>query len=528
MKDIVIIFKRKKLKEEYKLEPYTFLFGEVSNDLKIFKTMPEIVKKSEKIKGVLSEYNFVNNLDSLDDEFVFGFPLSIEVLKDTLKRCSETSEDMDLALGIDIYFKNSDALNYLASNYFDIIDKYLYYQRIKDNSFYTYTVNKHIKEIEIIDFACSSYKAIGEAICGEAKDVGEYIIQLLCENDTPEEKNNNVKLNTSYNDNSISTDKKKGIDVNNIYNIVTTSLKGQNEQVKQIISAIDINQRITNPRLKQNILICGYTGVGKTELFRLLSNNLHIPMVVEDATQYTIAGYVGKSIDDMLTHLLSNANNDIHLAERGILVVDEIDKKAGNSSNDKVATVGVLESLLKLMEGGKYTFTYGKKNITINTTNMTFVAMGAFSGLKDLVKTTPTIGFSNTYDNKVTNAYSTDNFNKYGLLPEFIGRCNNKIIMNPMNIDILIDILKNSINSPILLIKELFALYNVEMINDEEVYNAIATKALELNTGARSLFEIVFKMTSKARFQVQCENNKYKKLVLSKDTISDNNNYILK
>ncbi len=526
MKDIAIIFKRKKLKEEYKLEPYTFLFGEVSNDLKTFKTMPEIVKKTEKNKVVLSKYNFANNLDSLDDEFVFGFPLSIEFLKDTLKRCSETSEDMDLALGIDIYFNNSDALNYLASNYFNIIDKYLYYQRIKENSFYTYTINRHIKEMEIVDFACSSYKAIGEAICGEAKDVGEYIIQLLCENNNPNE-NDLVKIDNSYN-NSINKDKKTDINVNDIYNIVTTSLKGQNEQVKQIISAIDINQRITNPRLKQNILICGDTGVGKTELFRLLSNNLHIPMVVEDATQYTIAGYVGKSIDDMLIHLLSSANEDIYLAERGILVVDEIDKKAGNNSNDKVATVGVLESLLKLMEGGKYTFTYGKKNITINTTNMTFVAMRAFSGLKDLVKTTPLIGFNNTYDNKVTNAYSTDNFNKFGLLPEFIGRCNNKIIMNPMNMDILIDILKNSVNSPILLVKELFALYNVEMINDEDVYNAIAKKALELNTGARSLFEIVFKMTSKARFQVQCEKNKYKKLVLSKDTISDNNNYILK
>lgn len=536
VKDVVIIFKRKKFKDEYKLEPCTFLLGDVSNDMKIFVPKKEFVENISYMKEIQYKYSFANDIDSLNDRYVFGFPLSINTFNDVLKNCIEADDELDLGLGIGFYAGNKQAIISLSNNYFESIDKYLYYQKIINNNIRTYTVNKQVKEMEAVDLGVSSYRAVGEAICGEAREVGEYIIQMLCENDIYSDDDNLLYQEVVSLDSKKDVSKKVStninssvdIDVSSLYSRVTNSLRGQNDQVKDVISAIDINQRINNPRLKQNILICGDTGVGKTELFRLLSKDLNIPMVVEDATQYTMAGYVGKSVDEMLAHLLASASDDIGLAERGILVVDEIDKKASMGANEKVATAGVLESLLKLMEGGSYCFEYKKRDISLNTTNMTFVAMGAFSGLREQVISKEPVGFNKDYVSKRTNPYSTDNFNKYGLLPEFIGRCNNKIIMNPMTIDILTDILNNSSNSPMLLTKELFSLYGVDLVYDDEVILAIAKQAQLLKTGARSLFEIMFNLTKEARFEVQSNRGKYKKLVLSKDMVHDNRNYVLK
>ena len=130
---------------------------------------------------------------------------------------------------------------------------------------------------------------------------------------------------------------------------------------------------------------------------------------------------------------------------------------------------------------------------------------------------------------KEKNPFTTDNFDKFGLLPEFIGRCDRKIIMNPMDKDILLKILTTSKNSPIFLIEELFKDYNVKITYDdkEQLLENIVECALELKTGARALFEIVFKMIENALFKVQCERT-YKKLVLSKETIKDNTIYLLK
>ena len=144
--------------------------------------------------------------------------------------------------------------------------------------------------------------------------------------------------------------------------------------------------------------------------------------------QSRIKGFIADSEGDNnticeLREKLANAN-DLNKAQRGILIVDEIDKKAGGNGNEKVATTGVLEALLKLMEGGIYNFEYQKgRTIPFDTTNMTFVAMGAFSGLKNIANPKPPVGF-NSHEVKEKNPFTTDNFDKFGLLPEFIGRCN--------------------------------------------------------------------------------------------------------
>lgn len=498
MQNIAIIFKRKKLKNEnkYKLTPLWYITGNIINEDKLtyFKTDEEIIEtNSKKVKGMQNEYRFSDDINALNEEYIYAFPMTIKQIERILE--SDSEEDLQLFL----------------EEYIEAINCYNYYQTYdeKNQAIYSYSVPKNIAEKEYLDMSKENITAIEEYL---GIDKTQF-------NETP---NTNEEKQTNK-----PSAAPKHINIKNLYVNITSSLIGQDEQVKAVLSAIDINQTITNPRLKQNILICGDTGTGKTEIFRLIGKNLNIPYVVEDANQYTMEGYVGNSISDMLSHLLVKADGDLNKAQRGILIVDEIDKKASGTTQEKVATTGVLEGLLKLMEGGTYNFEYQKnRTIPFDTTNMTFVAMGAFSGLNEIANP-KTVGF-NKADSKKESPFTTDNFNKFGLLPEFIGRCNRKIIMNPMTQDILYQILTTSSNSPITLIEELFKNYGVNVTYDDlEIINkAIVEYAIELKTGARALFEIVFSMVEKAIFQVQCERS-YKKLILKKETIKDNNDFIL-
>lgn len=494
MKEVAIIFRRKKMKTNYKLIPIGYIPGTINKEKKTFEPNTNFLEAAKNLKGTQSEYPFANDINQINKEYVYGLPVSFpEIIQ---------------LVGDD----DTEYLQMFLEEYLEVLNNYHYYQEINDeNELFNYTVLKQIKEYESIDMEKPYESAIKE-----------YMDMYFDE----KPKTTSVSSNTELKEKD-DTDSNENLNVKKLYNSVVSSVIGQDYQVQEIISAIDINQRITNPRLKQNILVCGPTGCGKTEIFRLISKNLQLPMVVEDATQYTIAGYVGKSIDDMLCHLLINANNDLNLAQKGILVVDEIDKKAGGTSDEKVATTGVLESLLKLMEGGTYNFEFQRgRTIPFETTNLTFVALGAFSGLKQIANPKPQIGFGNI-ENEEKSIYSTDSFNKFGLLPEFIGRMNNKVIMNPLTEDILIQILLKSDNSPLLLCHELFKEYNVSLEYNDDLIEAIAKEAIKLETGARSLFEIIFKMTHKARFEIQCER-KYKKLILTKETIKDNTKYTLK
>lgn len=500
MQNVAIIFKRKKLKLEnqYKLTPVWYIIGDLieEDNITYLKTSDKILTGGDKLKGILPIYNFAGDFNSFEDEYVYGFPISIEKI---LKVMEDDKEEYVQAF---------------LEEYFEALSYYNYYQICDDinKSLYCYSSPKRIVEREYLDMS-KSYDTAIEEYMGISMNVDAQNFSI--------QKSNMVVTEAKEDSNHIN--------IKNLYINITSSLIGQDEQVKAVLSAIDINQTITNPRLKQNILICGDTGTGKTEIFRLVGKHLNIPYVVEDANQYTMEGYVGNSISDMLAHLLVKADNDLNKAQRGILIVDEIDKKAGGNGNEKVATTGVLEALLKLMEGGIYNFEYQKgRTIPFDTTNMTFVAMGAFSGLKNIANPKPPVGF-NSNEVKEKNPFTTDNFDKFGLLPEFIGRCNRKIIMNPMDKDILLKILTTYKNSPIFLIEELFKDYNVKITYDdkEQLLENIVECALELKTGARALFEIVFKMIENALFKVQCERS-YKKLVLSKETIKDNTIYLLK
>lgn len=158
---------------------------------------------------------------------------------------------------------------------------------------------------------------------------------------------------------------------------------GQDKQVRQIITAI---YRAKNFKtIKSNVLIIGNSGTGKTATIEQIAKRLHIPYTIEDATKYTQEGYYGADVNDMIYNLLENAQNDFERAQNGIIIIDEIDKKAGHGEHD-VSGTEVLKSLLKIIEGTRIkiqdlTDPFSEEMQNFDTKNITIIFLGAFSGL---------------------------------------------------------------------------------------------------------------------------------------------------
>ncbi len=178
-------------------------------------------------------------------------------------------------------------------------------------------------------------------------------------------------------------------DISQMYSTIKKTIISQDEQIMQILTALFKNQRVINltlgidmiAKLKENIIVYGSTGTGKTEILKRIANIYEIPIVIEDATSLSETGYVGRNITDMLENLYLAARKDIEKAQKGILVIDEFDKLAEKDkySKDHVSRIGVQRSLLKLLDGS--TFYFGDKKF--DTSKLSVVALGAFTGIVD-------------------------------------------------------------------------------------------------------------------------------------------------
>lgn len=297
-----------------------------------------------------------------------------------------------------------------------------------------------------------------------------------------------------------------------IHNFLNNHIIG-NTDTKEILSASAYNhyKRVfssTDVEIeKSNILLVGPTGTGKTLFAKTLAKILDVPFAVADATTLTEAGYVGEDVESVLERLLSLADFDLEIAQKGIVYIDEIDKKArrseSNTSTRDVSGEGVQQALLRLIEGTTAKVKFSSKKfsddyVDFDTTNVLFIVGGAFVGLeKDIAKRIrrkSNIGFKTelkTKDHNYLSSVIAEDIVNFGLLPELVGRLPIIATLNHLDEKDLKEILTKVENSIIIQLKEILKLDNIELELSDTYYSDVARIASKEKLGARALKGIV-------------------------------------
>lgn len=281
---------------------------------------------------------------------------------------------------------------------------------------------------------------------------------------------------------------------------------------------------------KQNVIITGPTGVGKTYLVKHIADLIGVPFVKADATKFSETGYVGGDVDDLIRDLVAKANGDVELAEHGIIYLDEIDKLAtggeGRIGRD-VSGRGVQTALLKLMEETEvplyasndfrsqmkmmFDMRQGRSGReVINTRNILFIVSGAFAGLEKIIEkrqSKASIGFGAALNEKpaadeLLRQAGTKDFIDYGFEAEFIGRLPVRVFCDTLTADDLFKIMKHSEGSLIRQYEREFHAYGVRATFEDDALHAVAAVAVEEKTGARGLVTTWEKVLRDFKFEL--------------------------
>ena len=304
--------------------------------------------------------------------------------------------------------------------------------------------------------------------------------------------------------------------------------------------------------IKNNILMMGPTGVGKTYMIRLIAHKIGVPFVKGDATKFSETGYVGGDVEDLVRDLVREADGDIERAQYGIIYIDEIDKIASSQNliGADVSRTGVQRALLKPMEETevdlkvphdpismlqeieRFRKTGKRDQSTVNTKNILFIMSGAFAGLDAIIKkrlTEKAIGFGATFTKpkdatEILTRVRSEDLISYGFESEFVGRLPVRAIFENLSQEDLFGILQNP-NNPIILGKKLdFAAYGISVKFEKEALQLLAQRAFEENTGARGLVSAVEKAL--ITFEKRLPSIKVKRFAVSKDVLENSTKWL--
>lgn len=263
---------------------------------------------------------------------------------------------------------------------------------------------------------------------------------------------------------------------------------------------------------KTNLLLIGPSGSGKTHAVKTVARLFDLPYVIADATALTEAGYSGDDVENIISRLIDNANGDIDLAQRGIVFIDEIDKKSKKTESATVGRdvsgEGVQQALLKLIEGTVMHIDYYDEPIEFDTKDVLFIFSGAFVGLEEIIKkgrSKSSIGFGAslpTTSYETIKSVNTQDLVKYGMIPEFIGRCPVVVVFDNLDSDTLVRILKEPKNSLVSQYKALFKYDGVKLEFDDNYLQSVASECLTQNIGARGLRSVMEKKLQDTQFHL--------------------------